>query len=135
MRTTRRSLLAALPLPCSAFFQAAPAASAAIRGITTRRHTISNRDYLFVEIETSEGIKGLGEASISGRIDIVEEAVRWFLPHLHGRNPAGIEAHWNRNYYELSRYRNGPVLMTALSAIDLALWDIEGKRLGVPVWR
>jgi galactonate dehydratase len=68
-------------------------------------------------------------------VAIVEQAIQWFTPYLVGRDPAGIEQHWNRAYYELSRYRNGPVLMTALSAIDLALHDIEGKRLGVPVWR
>ena len=47
---------------------------------------------------------------------------------------SGIEEHWNRNYYQLSRYRNGPVLMTALAAVDIALWDIAGKSLDRPVW-
>lgn len=106
-----------------------------IRGIVTRKHTIENRDYLFVELETDAGITGLGEASISGRVEIVEQAVLWFRAHLIGKEVAGIEDHWNRNYYQLSRYRNGPVLMTALAAIDIALWDIAGKVLQQPVWR
>jgi galactonate dehydratase len=114
-------------------FAALPKVS--IRRLTTRKHTIGNRDYLFLEIETDGGITGIGEGSISGRVEIVEQAIRWFTPYLTGRDPGGIEDHWNRNYYELSRYRNGPVLMTALAAVDLALWDIEGKRLGLPVWR
>jgi galactonate dehydratase len=127
-RLSRRSFLAG----ASPLF-AAPKLT--VRAITTRKYTIGNRDYLFVELETSNGIRGIGEASISGRVDIVEQAVRWFLPHLTGQDPGGIEDHWNRNYFTLSRYRNGPVLMTALAGIDLALWDIQGKRLGEPVWR
>src|SRR6266567_8019547 len=106
-----------------------------IQKLTTRKHTIFNRDYLFLEVETDGGITGLGEGSISGRAEIVEKAIQWFTPFLVGKSPGGIEDHWNRNYYELSRYRDGSVLMTALAAIDIALWDIEGKRLGEPVWR
>lgn len=127
-----------LPLTRRAFFSAAALLAAPaprIRGIVTRRHTIENRDYLFVEIETDAGVTGLGEASISGRAEIVEQAVLWFRAHMMGKDPAGIEDHWNRNYYQLSRHRNGPVLMTALAAIDIALWDIAGKLLQQPVWR
>jgi galactonate dehydratase len=105
----------------------AAARSLSIRKLTTRKHTIGKRDYLFVEIETDGGITGIGEGSISGRVDIVEQAIQWFTPHLTGRNPGGIEDHWNRAYYQLSRYRDGSVLMTALAAIDIALWDIEGN--------
>lgn len=107
----------------------------AIRKLTTRKYSIQNRDYLFLEIETDAGITGLGEGSISGRVEIVEKAIEWFTPFLTGKDPSGIEDHWNRNHYELSRYRDGSVLMTALAAVDIALWDIAGKRLGEPVWR
>lgn len=107
----------------------------AIRKLITRKHTIQNRDYLFLEIETDGGITGIGEGSISGRVEIVEKAIQWFTPFLIGKDPSGIEDHWNRNYYQLSRYRDGSILMTALAAVDIALWDIEGKRLGEPVWR
>jgi len=124
----RRDLLAGVALY-------AAAGRLTIRKLTTRKYTIQNRDYLFVEVETDGGITGLGEGSISGRAEIVEQAIQWFTPFLVGKSPGGIEDHWNRNYYELSRYRDGPVLMTALAAIDIALWDIEGKRLGEPVWR
>lgn len=125
---TRRQWLGSLSM-----FAALPKVT--IRRLTTRKYSIANRDYLFLEMETDSGITGIGEGSVSGRVEIVEQAIRWFTPYLTGRDPGGIEDHWNRNYYELSRYRNGPVLMTALAAVDLALWDIEGKRLGLPVWR
>ena len=125
---SRRGLLQLLPF-------AARTRKLSISALVTRKYTISDRDYLFLEIQTDAGISGIGEASISGRVEIVEKAVEWFRPYLIGKDPAGIEDHWNRNYFELSRYRNGPVLMTALSAVDIALWDIQGKRLGEPLWR
>lgn len=124
---TRRHLLAALAL-------IGAARRLKITKLVTRKHTIGNRDYLFLEIETDGGITGLGEGSVSGRVDIVEQAIQFYSPYLTGKDPSGIEDHWNRNYFQLSRYRNGPVLMTALSAIDIALWDILGKSLGQPVW-
>ena len=108
---TRRSFF---PIASAAPFLPAPLK---ITRLSTRKHSIGNHDYLFVEIETDGQSTGLAEASISGRIDIVEKAVHFYTPHLVNREAAGIEEHWNRNYYELSRYRNGPVLMTALSAI------------------
>jgi len=125
---TRRALLAS----CSMF---AAARRLSIRKLVTRKYTIGRRDYLLVEIETDGGVTGIGEGSISGRVEIVEKAIQWFAPYLEGKDPGGIEEHWNRNYYELSRYRNGPVLQTALAAVDIALWDIEAKRLNEPLWR
>lgn len=114
---------------------AAAAPDAKITRLVTRKHTLSGRDLLFLEIETSAGITGLGEGSLPGRAQIVEKAIEWLAPHLVGLDPAGPASHWNRLYYEASRWRDGSVLMTALAAVDIALWDIEGKRLGVPCWR
>jgi galactonate dehydratase len=128
LRLSRRALLTALPL-----LAALPRIT--IRALKTRKYTIDRRDYLFLELETDAGITGLGEGSISGRVEIVEQAIRWFEPFLSGKDAGGIEDHWNRNYYQLSRYRNGPVLMTALAAVDIALWDIAGKALRRPIWR
>lgn len=125
---TRRHLLAALAL-------LGAGQRLKITKLTTRKHTIGNRDYLFLEMETDGGITGLAEGSVSGRVDIVEQAIQFYAPYITGKDPGGIEEHWNRNYFQLSRYRNGPVLMTALSAIDIALWDILGKQLGQPIWR
>jgi galactonate dehydratase len=131
---SRRSLIT-LPALLAAAKRLSAITKLSVKQIVTRKHTIGNRDYLFVEIETDQGITGIGEGSISGRADIVEQAIQWFAPYLTGKDPGGIEDHWNRAYYQYSRYRDGAVLMTALAAIDIALWDIEGKRLGLPVWR
>jgi galactonate dehydratase len=125
----RRDLLKLFPLTALA------ASPVKITSLNTHKCLIDGREYLFVEVHTDAGITGLGEASLPSRIDITEQAVRWLEPHLKGLDPAGVEAHWNRLYFNTNRWRDGSVLMTALSAIDIALWDIEGKRLGVPVWR
>lgn len=106
-----------------------------ITKFVTHKATIGRRAFLFLEIHTDKGITGLGEASLPDRVDIVEQAVHWLGDRMTGIDPAGIEEHWDSMYYRMSRWRAGSVLMTALSAVDIALWDIEGKRLGVPVWR
>lgn len=91
-------------------------------------------NWLFVRITTDEGLVGWGEASLHGAIESVETAIREFSPHLIDQDPAGPQAHWHR-LYNAWRWRGGAVFMTALAALDIALWDIEGKRLGVPVHR
>ncbi len=106
-----------------------------ITGFEVHKVTLRWRDLLFVEVKTDAGITGLGEGTLEGREDAVENEIRWLAESYIGKDPGGIEEHWNRSYYLLSRWRNGPPAMTALSAIDIALWDIEGKRLGLPVWR
>lgn len=106
-----------------------------ITGFTIHNATLRWRDLVFLEVKTDAGITGLGEATLEGRADLVEAALRWLEDDFTGRDPAGPEEHWNRAYYQLSRWRNGPAALTALSAVDIALWDIEAKRLGVPLSR
>jgi galactonate dehydratase len=107
---------------------AAAPAPLKITRLVTRKFIISGRDYLFLEIETDGGITGLGEGSLPGRAAITEQAIRWLEPHLIGLDPAGIDDHWNRIYHQLSRWRDGSVMMTALAAVDIALWNLEAKR-------
>jgi galactonate dehydratase len=97
--------------------------------------TLRWRDLVFLEVQTDAGITGLGEATLETRADMAEAGLRWLEESFRGLDPAGVEKHWDRSYYQLSRWRNGPAANSALSAVDIALWDIEGKRLGVPVWR
>lgn len=91
-------------------------------------------NWLFVRISTDEGVHGWGEGSLHGAVESVETAIHELAPLLVGQDPAGVERHWQRMYHAW-RWRGGATLMTAMGALDIALWDIEGKRLGVPVYR
>ncbi|HCS62546.1 MAG TPA: galactonate dehydratase [Microbacterium sp.] len=88
--------------------------------------------WLFVRIETNEGLVGWGEASLEGYADVVRAAVDQFSEYLLGRDPALIEDHW-QVLTKSQFYRGGPVLSSAVAGVDQALWDLKGKRLGVPV--
>lgn len=88
--------------------------------------------WLFLKVETDEGIVGWGEPVIEGRARTVEAAVHELSGYLIGKDPRLIEDHWNV-LYRGGFYRGGPILMSALAGIDQALWDIKGKALGVPV--
>lgn len=129
---TRRGLLAGLPLAAA---RPAPVGKVGITKFVLHKATLRWRDLLFLEIHTDAGLVGIGEGTCHDRVDVVEAALRWLEQRMVGLDPAGVERHWDRNYWGLTRWRRGPMLMTALSAVDIALWDIEGKRLGVPAWR
>ncbi|MGF3056729.1 galactonate dehydratase [Microbacterium sp. YY-01] len=89
--------------------------------------------WLFVRVETSDGIIGWGEASLEGFADVVRAAVDQFGTYLLGKDPARIEDHW-QVLTKGGFYRGGAVLASAVAGIDQALWDIKGKSLGVPVY-
>jgi galactonate dehydratase len=88
--------------------------------------------WLFVRIDTDEGISGWGEPVVEGRAHTVAAAVEELSDYLVGKDPRHIEDHWNV-MYRGGFYRGGPILMSAIAGIDQALWDIKGKHLGVPV--
>jgi galactonate dehydratase len=91
------------------------------------------RNYLFVVVDTDEGVYGVGEAGLTGRELAVMGALEHFKPLLIGQDPARIEHIWQT----LSRGGFFPaqrILTAAISAIDIALWDIKGKALGVPIY-
>jgi len=89
--------------------------------------------YLFVQVHTSAGITGLGESGAWGFLEASAAAVQTFRRYLIGQDPLRIEHHW-QHIYRSAFYRGGNVLMTALSGIDQALWDIAGKHFGVPTY-
>ncbi len=88
----------------------------------------------FVEIRTDAGIDGWGEAVLEGHRGAVLACVREMKPYLIGRDPQRIEDVFNM-LYRAGFYRGGGVLMSAISGIDQALWDIKGKFFGVPVYQ
>ena len=89
--------------------------------------------WLFLKIHTNAGIVGLGEPITEGRALTCAEAVKEIEPYLVGKDPRPVAKHWQA-IYRHAFYRGGPVLTSALSGIDQALWDIKGKALGVPVY-
>ena len=89
--------------------------------------------WLFVKITTKSGIIGWGEPVIEGKADTVEACVKEMKQYLIGKNANEIEDTW-QILYRGGFYRGGPILMSAISGIDQALWDIKGKHLGVPVY-
>jgi galactonate dehydratase len=90
--------------------------------------------WLFVRVETHDGAVGWGEGSLEGHAEAVEGAFASLRDRFVGADPAQIEDIW-QTAYRLGFYRGGPVLMSALSGLDQALWDLKGKTLGVPVWQ
>jgi mannonate dehydratase len=96
--------------------------------------TCPGRNYVTLKVETSDGAYGIGDATLNGR----ELAVASYLadhvaPLLIGRDPADIEDIW-QSFYRGAYWRRGPVTMTSIAAVDVALWDLKGKALGTPVW-
>ncbi len=88
----------------------------------------------FVEIVTDEGYTGWGEAVLEGHAKAVLACVEEYRDYLIGHDPARIEDIWS-TIFRAGFYRGGGVLMSALSGIDQALWDIKGKVFGVPVYQ
>ncbi|SIN91731.1 galactonate dehydratase [Chitinophaga niabensis] len=90
--------------------------------------------WLFLKIETDEGITGWGEPVIEGKAATVKTAVDELMEYLIGKDPMHIEDHWNV-MYRAGFYRGGPILMSAIAGIDQALWDIKGKYYNAPVYQ
>lgn len=89
--------------------------------------------WTFLKIHTDAEIVGLGEPIVESRGRTTMEAVREIEPYLIGKDPRRVAHHWQA-IYRHAFYRGGPVLTSALSGVDIALWDIKGKALGIPVY-
>jgi len=123
-------------------------AGAALAGLTSRNvlamlppdikitalKTFPVGNMVFVKVYTNQGVTGLGEGSFTGRAATVKAAIEEHERLLIGRNPTEIELLWQQ-MFRWPRARSGPMLNAALSAIDIALWDILGKLLDVPIYK
>src|SRR5881409_3716355 len=88
--------------------------------------------WLFLKVHTDAGIVGLGEPILEGRAKTCAAAVEEIEPYLVGKDPRMVVHHWQA-IYRHAFYRGGPLLTSALSGVEQALWDIKGKALGVPL--
>ncbi|HEX2988666.1 MAG TPA: galactonate dehydratase [Chloroflexota bacterium] len=89
--------------------------------------------WVFLKMHTDEGIVGYGEPVLEGRARTTMTAVRELESYLIGQDPRRIEHHWQA-MYRGTFYRGGPILVSAISGIEQAMWDIKGKALGLPVY-
>src|SRR3569832_1984684 len=95
---------------------------------------VGTRNQLLVKVETDEGVFGWGESGLSGREKAVVGALEHYREFLVGRDPFKIGALW-QEMYRSQYFEGGRVLAAAISAIDIALHDVNAKALGVPVYR
>ena len=91
-------------------------------------------NWVFVKVYTDEGLTGVGEATLEYKEYALLGALDHIRDYLIGQNPLDIERHYHAIYRD-AYWRGGAVLMSALSAVEMALWDILGKHLGVPVYQ
>ena len=93
------------------------------------------RNFVTLKLETEDGLYGLGDATLNGReLAVASYLEEHVLPLLEGRDARRIEDLW-QFLYRGAYWRRGPVTMTAIAAVDTALWDLKGKALGVPVYQ
>lgn len=90
--------------------------------------------WLFLKLETDEGLVGWGEPVIEGKAATVETAVHEMMTYIIGKDALRIEDHW-QTMYRAGFYRGGPILMSAIAGIDQALWDLKGKYYNAPVYQ
>ncbi|MGD0858820.1 MAG: D-mannonate dehydratase ManD [Terracidiphilus sp.] len=96
--------------------------------------TSPGRNFVTLKVETDEGIYGLGDATLNGReLAVASYLTDHVIPCIVGRDPFQTEEIW-QYLYRGAYWRRGPVTMTAIAAVDVALWDIKGKALNTPVY-
>ena len=91
-------------------------------------------NWVFCKVLTNQGLTGLGEGSITSKEATLAQAITEHERFLLGKDPTDIELHW-QGMYRYPRWRGGPVLNSAISAVEIALWDILGQALGVPIYK
>jgi len=97
--------------------------------------TCPGRNFVTLKIETSDGVHGLGDATLNGReLAVVSYLAEHVVPCLIGRDAHRIEDIW-QYLYKGAYWRRGPVTMAAIAAVDMALWDIKGKVAGLPLYQ
>src|SRR5580700_4028517 len=135
----RQFLLAAAAAPVSAVIaesiQPAKSLNLKITGIRTFVvNSSSTVNWVFCKVYTNQGLIGLGEGSVTSKEATVAQAIMEHERYLVGKDPTDIEMHWQA-MFRYPRWRGGPILNSAISAVEIALWDITGQALGVPIYK
>jgi len=104
-----------------------------ITGIQTFLAGVGNRNFVFVKVQTDQGIHGIGEAYSCGPDEATVKVIEDFTPWLLGQDPRNIQYLWDL-MYNFTRFPGGSVVNAAISGIEHALWDISGKAVGLPVY-
>ena len=102
--------------------------------ITKLETIIVKPRWVFLKIHTDEGLVGLGEPTLENRAYTIVTAISEIEPYLIGKDPTRVVHHWQA-IYRHAFYRGGPLLTSALSGVEHALWDLAGKAAGVPVYQ
>ena len=105
-----------------------------ITGLRTFVVNAGSLNWVFCKIYTNAGLAGLGEGSVTSKEATVAQAIMEHERFLVGKDPSDIELLW-QGMFRIPRWRGGPVLNSAISAVEIALWDIVGQALGVPIYK
>src|SRR5215467_7120240 len=134
----RRRFLLAAAAPVTAAIaesiQPAKSLNLKITGLKTFVVNVGGLNWVFCKVYTNQGLVGLGEGSVTSKEGTVAQAIMEHERFLVGKDPTNIELLW-QGMFRYPRWRGGPVLNSAISAVEIALWDILGQSLGVPIYK
>src|SRR5436305_4244640 len=105
-----------------------------ITGLKTFIVNAGSVNWVFCKVYTNQGLVGLGEGSITSKEATLAQAIMEHERFLAGKDPTEIELLW-QGMFRYPRWRGGPILNSAISAVEIALWDITGQALGVPIYK
>jgi galactonate dehydratase len=132
-RAFLNTLLAGAAEPLIAFPQAKPL-NLKITALKTFVVNTGSLNWVFCKVYTNAGIVGLGEGSVTSKEATIVQAIMEHERYLVGKDPTDIELLW-QGMFRNPRWRGGPILNSAISAVEIALWDITGQALGVPIYK
>src|SRR3954465_5154575 len=129
-------LAAAAPVAAAIAESVKPAKSLNLKitGIKTFVVNVGSVNWVFCKVQTNQGLAGLGEGSVTSKETTLAQAIQEHERFLLGKDPTDIEPLW-QGMFRNPRWRGGPILNSAISAVEIALWDILGKALGVPIYK
>jgi galactonate dehydratase len=132
--TRRNFLLASVSALATSAAERAKPLHLKITGLKTFIVNVGGSNWAFCKVYTDQGLVGLGEGSITSKEATLVQAIMEHERFLIGQDPTNIELLW-QGMFRHPRWRGGPILNSAISAVEIALWDILGQALGVPIYK